>query len=102
MEKHSSGYDYAYKPRTIDNHVQQEVMDNADIPMKDYMYAIGRLSIWAAHTEHYKFCVIAHDGMNGDLCASYFSSRELYGKERPAYQIGAIWNKEAGEYSFHS
>ena len=102
MEKHESGYDYSYLHRTCENHVQQEVMENAKVPMLSYFYAIGRLTMWAAHHGQYKFVMICHDRFEGDLIANYYPSKDVVGKERPSYQIGAIWHKDSKEYSFHS
>ncbi|MCK9319511.1 hypothetical protein [Methanoculleus sp.] len=97
----SNDFDYTYQEREIVNHVQQAVLQAAKIPMEQYWSAIGNLVMWAAHQPAYKFLVISHDGMDGDLIANYYSSREALG-QRPSYQRGAIWREDTQEYSFHS
>ena len=98
----ANDFDYNYVPRTVKNHIQSKVMEEAGIPMAHYWAAIGRLSEWAAHVPEYKFLILVHDGVDGDMLANYYPSEEALGKQRPSYQIGAIWREESKTYSFHS
>jgi len=97
----SNEFDYNYKEREIINYVQEAVLQEANVPIDKYYSAIGNLVMWAAHQPSYKLLVIAHDGIDGDLIANYYPSRESL-NQRPAYQRGAIWHEDTQEYSFHS
>lgn len=97
----SNEFDYNYKEREIINHVQCAALEAAKVPMECYQSAVGRLVMWAAHQPMYKLLVLAHDGVDGDLLANYYPSREAL-NQRPAYQIGAIWHEDTQSYSFHS
>ncbi len=97
----SNEFDYNYKEREIINYVQEAVLQEANVPIDKYYSAIGKLVMWAAHQPNYKLLVIAHDGLDGDLIANYYPSREAL-NQRPTYQIGAIWHHDTQSYSFHS
>ena len=102
MDKHKSGYDYDYVQRTIVNRIQEEVLQFNKIPKLQQNIAIGYMTMWAAQSDKYKHDVLCQDGMDGDLVAFFYTSADIVGKERPAYQIGAVWSKHDQEYSFHS
>lgn len=93
-------FNYDYVPRTIVNHIQTEIMENANVSYAEVCNAIGDLSTWASHCEKYKYVVISHDGLTGDMLACYWPDEKRTG--RPAYVRGAIWHADTQSYSFHS
>jgi len=99
MEKQ---YDYDYKPRIVENHIQMEVITDNNIDIEKFWRAVGYLANWASHSERYKVVRILHDSFNGDLLANFYEKVEDIGTSRPNYQIGAIWRSETKEYTFHS
>jgi hypothetical protein len=80
--------------RKILNHLPATFIADHDIPSLTYFQAVGYLTWW---NQTYPEVDIMPDGKTGDMIAYY---RDDTGEVR--YVIGAIYDKHAQKYSFHS